>query len=52
VPVTPTAKIASILLSVAGPLYIAAVLGVLISRLTVQREEEDWQGGSGPGDRS
>jgi voltage-gated potassium channel len=40
VPVTPTAKIASILLSVAGPLYIAAVLGVLVSRLTIQREEE------------
>jgi hypothetical protein len=59
VPVKPTAKIASILLSVAGPLYIAAVLGVLISRLTIQREvehhqelEEQGQGGSGPGDRS
>jgi voltage-gated potassium channel len=59
VPVTPTAKIASILLSVAGPLYIAAVLGVLISRLTIQRGEEGErdgqelrQGESGPPDRS
>jgi hypothetical protein len=58
VPVTPTAQIASILLSVAGPLYIATVMGVLISRLTIQREveqerdeEEQRQGGSHPGDR-
>jgi hypothetical protein len=59
VPVTPTAQIASILLSVAGPLYIATVMGVLISRLTIQREvehqrelEEQREGGSGPDDRS
>jgi len=58
VPVTPTAQIASILLSVAGPLYIATVMGVLISRLTIQREveqerdeEEQRRGGSHPGDR-
>lgn len=38
IPVTPAAQMASISLSIAGPLYIAVVMGVLISRLTVQRD--------------
>jgi len=35
-PVSPFSKMASVSLSVAGPLYIAVVMGVLISRLTQQ----------------
>ncbi len=38
VPVMPSTKMASVGLSVAGPFYIAVVMGVLISRLS-QREE-------------
>ena len=47
-----------VMIAVTGTFYIAAVMGVLISRLTIQREvehhqelEEQGQGGSGPGDR-
>jgi hypothetical protein len=36
VPMRPAAQIVSIALSVAGPFYIAVVMGVLISRLTIQ----------------
>ncbi|WP_216899971.1 potassium channel family protein [Synechococcus sp. CCY 9618] len=38
-PVSAPTKMASVALSVAGPLYIAVVMGVLISRLTKQAEE-------------
>jgi hypothetical protein len=41
IPVQPLAQMASLLLSIAGPLYIAVVMGVLISRFTSQ--------GAGPG---
>ena len=34
IPVQPLAQMASLLLSIAGPLYIAVVMGVLISRIT------------------
>lgn len=36
IPVQPLAQMASLLLSIVGPLYIAVVMGVLISRLTSQ----------------
>jgi hypothetical protein len=36
IPVHPLAQMASLLLSIAGPLYIAVVMGVLISRITSQ----------------
>jgi hypothetical protein len=39
IPVTPAAQMVSIGLSVAGPLYIAVVMGVLISRLTLQNDQ-------------
>jgi hypothetical protein len=38
IPVLPLAQLTSLMLSIAGPLYIAVVMGVLISRLTSQRE--------------
>jgi voltage-gated potassium channel len=43
IPVRPLAQMGSLLLSVAGPLYIAVVMGVLISRLTSswERRNED-----------
>lgn len=41
VPSKPAAQMASISLSIIGPLYIAVVMGVLISRLTVQKNEEE-----------
>jgi hypothetical protein len=40
VPMRPAAQIVSIALSVAGPFYIAVVMGVLISRLTIQDDQE------------
>ncbi len=44
VPVMPSTKMASVALSVAGPFYIAVVMGVLISRLS-QMEEPPPGGG-------
>ena len=41
IPVRPLAQMGSLLLSVAGPLYIAVVMGVLISRLTASWECRD-----------
>lgn len=38
IPVLPLAQLTSLMLSIAGPLYIAVVMGVLISRITSQRE--------------
>ena len=38
IPVRPLAQLMSLTLSIAGPLYIAVVMGVLISRLTSQWE--------------
>jgi voltage-gated potassium channel len=38
IPVRPLAQMTSLMLSIAGPLYIAVVMGVLISRLTAQGE--------------
>lgn len=40
-PVTPPAQIASVIVSVAGTIYLAVVMGLLISRYTVQGVEED-----------
>ena len=51
VPVTPTAEMASVCLSIAGSLYLALVMGLLISRLTVQtqlQEEQEQQQGMLP----
>ncbi|MCP9809641.1 two pore domain potassium channel family protein, partial [Cyanobium sp. HWJ4-Hawea] len=39
VPGTTTSQMASVALSVCGPLYLAIVMGLLISRYTVQTEE-------------
>ena len=41
IPVRPLAQLTSLMLSIAGPLYIAVVMGVLISRLTTE-----WEGSS------
>jgi hypothetical protein len=41
IPVQPLAQLMSLMLSIAGPLYIAVVMGVLISRLT-----SEWEGSS------
>jgi cytochrome c-type biogenesis protein CcmH/NrfF len=38
VAVTPPAQMATVALSVSGPLYLAVVMGLLISRYTVQTE--------------
>ena len=38
-PVTPQAQMLSVMFAIIGPLYIAVVMGVLISRLTVQTTE-------------
>ncbi|MBM5801418.1 MAG: two pore domain potassium channel family protein [Cyanobacteria bacterium K_DeepCast_35m_m2_023] len=43
VPVTPPAAMASVALSIAGSLYLALVMGLLISRFTVQTQQEDEQ---------
>lgn len=39
VPVKPAAQMISVGLSIAGPLYIALVMGVLISRLTAEKDQ-------------
>jgi voltage-gated potassium channel Kch len=41
VPSTPIAQMASVGLSIAGPLYIALVMGLLISRYTVQAKKQE-----------
>jgi len=43
VPTTPTAEIASVSLSIAGSLYLALVMGLLISRFTIQTQQEEGQ---------
>lgn len=40
---TPPAQMATVALSVSGPLYLAVVMGLLISRYTVQTENKDDQ---------
>ena len=41
IPVLPLAQMGSLLLSIVGPLYIAVVMGVLISRLTSEIDHSD-----------
>ena len=41
VPVTPVAEMSTIALSIAGSLYLALVMGLLISRFTVQTQQEE-----------
>jgi hypothetical protein len=41
VPTTPTAQMASVALSISGPLYLALVMGLLISRYTIQSENQE-----------
>ena len=41
VPSTPTAEMASVWLAIAGTLYLAVVMGLLISRFTVQTRQEE-----------
>jgi voltage-gated potassium channel len=41
IPATPPAQMASVALSISGPLYLAIVMGLLISRYTLQSEVED-----------
>jgi hypothetical protein len=43
VPTTPTAQMASVALSIAGPLYLAVVMGLLISRYTIQGDNQQDQ---------
>lgn len=43
VPTTPTAQMASVALSISGPLYLALVMGLLISRYTIQSEDQQGQ---------
>jgi hypothetical protein len=43
VPTTPTAQMASVALSISGPLYLALVMGLLISRYTNQSENQESQ---------
>jgi hypothetical protein len=40
IPATPIAQLASVSLSICGPLYLAIVMGLLISRYTLQSEQE------------
>jgi len=44
VPSTPPAEMASVALSICGPLYLAIVMGLLISRYTLQSEAEAVRG--------
>jgi len=46
IPGTPPAQMASVALSISGPLYLAIVMGLLISRYTLQSEQEDRRGAS------
>jgi hypothetical protein len=41
VPATPPAQMASVALSISGPIYLAVVMGLLISRNTVQPENQE-----------
>jgi len=41
IPATPPAQMASVALSISGPLYLAIVMGLLISRYTLQSEVEE-----------
>ncbi len=41
VPVTPLAEMASVWLAISGSLYLALVMGLLISRFTVQTQQEE-----------
>lgn len=41
IPGTPPAQMASVALSICGPLYLAIVMGLLISRYTLQSEVEE-----------
>ena len=50
IPVQPWAQMASIGLSISGPLYIAVVMGVLISRLTVASQRAEGSRSAGPGE--
>ncbi|MEB3235401.1 MAG: potassium channel family protein [Cyanobacteriota bacterium] len=43
VPVTPAAEMASVSLSIVGSLYLALVMGLLISRFTVQTQQQEEQ---------
>ncbi|MEX0589421.1 MAG: potassium channel family protein [Cyanobium sp.] len=43
IPATPPAQMASVALSICGPLYLAIVMGLLISRYTLQSEVEEAQ---------
>jgi hypothetical protein len=43
VPTNPTAQMASVALSISGPLYLALVMGLLISRYTIQSENQQDQ---------
>jgi hypothetical protein len=43
-PATPPAQMASVAVAVTGTLYLAVVMGLLISRYTVQESEEENQG--------
>jgi len=47
VPTTPAAQMASVALSISGPLYLALVMGLLISRYTIQGDNQKWEN---PGD--
>lgn len=49
-PVTPQAQMASTVLALVGTVYVAVVMALLISRLTVQ-ETAEAETGSAPGDR-
>ena len=48
IPGTSPAQMASVALSISGPLYLAIVMGLLISRYTLQSEQEDQRGASRP----
>ena len=43
VPTTPTAQMASVALSISGPRYLALVMGLLISRYTIQGDNQQEQ---------
>ena len=43
VPATPSAEMASVALSISGPLYLALVMGILISRYTIQSGNQQGQ---------
>jgi len=47
IPALPPAQMASVALSISGPLYLAIVMGLLISRYTLQAEEQQLREGEG-----